>query len=165
MILNLCEGYIIDSAKENTLGGDLRLEEIKICYLESLWIDTEAFKTYIIGCESRTTKKAEHQRIDASKLWSWRRLLRVPWTARRSNQSPKGDRPWIFMGRTDAEAEAPILWLPDVKSWLFEKDPDAGKDLRQKERRWQRMRWLGSITNSVDVNLGKLRETVKDRET
>ena len=78
---------------------------------------------------------------------------------------PKGDRPWIFMGRTDAEAEAPILWPPDVKSWLFEKDPDAGKDLRQKERRWQRMRWLGSITNSVDVNLGKLRETVKDRET
>ena len=48
---------------------------------------------------------------------------------------PKGDRPWIFIGRTDAEAEAPILWPPDTKSWLFEKHPDAGKDLRQKEKK------------------------------
>ena len=66
----------------------------------------------------------------------WRRLLRVPWTARRSNHSinPKGNQSWIFIGRTDAEAEAPRLWLPDVKNWLTGKDPDAGKDWRQEEK-------------------------------
>ena len=65
----------------------------------------------------------------------WRRLLRVPWTARRSNQSNrKGDQPWIFIGRTDAEAEAPVLWPPDAKSQLTGKDPNAGKDWRWKEK-------------------------------
>ena len=62
-------------------------------------------------------------------LWCWRRLLRVPWTARRSNQvHPKGDQSWVFIGRTDVEAETPILWPPDVKNWLIWKDPDAGED-------------------------------------
>ena len=69
------------------------------------------------GCESWTIKKAEGQRIDAFELWCWIRLLRVPWTARRSNQSiPKGDQSWVFIGRTGAEAEASILWSPDVKN-------------------------------------------------
>ena len=73
--------------------------------------------------------------------WCWRRLLRVPWTARRSNQSilkeishPKGNLSWIFIGRTDAEAETPILWPPVVKNWLIWKDPDAGKDWRREEK-------------------------------
>ena len=62
------------------------------------------------GCKSWTIKKAEHRRIDAFELWCWRRLLRVSWTTRRSNQSiPKGDQSWVFIGRTDAEAEIPIL--------------------------------------------------------
>ena len=62
-------------------------------------------------------KKAERRRIDAFELWCWRRLLRVPWTARRSNQSiSKGDQSWVFIGRTDVEGETPIFWLPDVKS-------------------------------------------------
>ena len=89
------------------------------------------------GCESWTIKKAEHWRTDASELWCWRRLLRVPWTARRSNQSNlKEFNPeyWIFIGRTEAEAEAPILWPPDSKNWLIGKDPDAGKDWRQEEK-------------------------------
>ena len=74
-------------------------------------------------------------RIDAFELWCWRRLLRVPWTARRSNQSIlNGDQSWVFIGRTDAEAEIPILWPPDEKSWLIWKDPDAGKDWRQEEK-------------------------------
>ena len=68
------------------------------------------FPVVVYGCESWTVKKAECLRIDAFELWCWRRLLRVPWTARRSNQS------WVFTGRTDAEAEAPIFWPPDVKN-------------------------------------------------
>ena len=88
------------------------------------------------GCESWTIKKAECQRTDAFELWCWRRLLRVPRTARRSNQSTlkEGNQPWIFTGRTDAEGEAPTLWPPNVKSRLIGKDPDAGKDWRQKKR-------------------------------
>ena len=86
------------------------------------------------GCESWTIKRAEHQRIDAFKLWCWRRLLRVPWTARRSNQNPKGNQSWIFIGRTDAEAETAIHWPPDAKNCLIGKDPDAGKDWRQENK-------------------------------
>ena len=70
---------------------------------------------------------------------------------------------WIFIGKTDTEVETPILWPPDVKYWLIWKDPDAGKDWRQKRRGWQKIRWLDSITNSVDMNLNKLQETVEDR--
>ena len=87
------------------------------------------------GCESWTIKKAEHWRIGGFKLWCWRRLLGVSWTIRRSNQvSPKGNQPWIFIGRTGAEAEAPILWPPDVKSWLTGKDPDPRKDWGQEKQ-------------------------------
>ena len=87
------------------------------------------FPLVMYGCESWTIKKAECRSIDAFEPWCWRRLLRVPWTARRSNQShPKGNQSWIFIGRTDVEAETPILWPSDVKNWLIWKDPDAGKD-------------------------------------
>ena len=70
------------------------------------------FPVVMYGCESWTVKKAEHRRIDAFELWCWRRLLRVPWTARRS----EGDQPWDFFGRNDAKAETPVLWPPLVKS-------------------------------------------------
>ena len=74
--------------------------------------------------------------LDAFELCCWRRLLRVPWTARRSNQSiPKGDQSWVFIGRTDAEAETPVLWPSHVKSWLIGKDSDAGRDWGQEEKR------------------------------
>ena len=75
----------------------------------------------------------------------------------------KGNHSWVFIGRTDAEAEAPIIWPPDTKSRLIGKDPDAGKDWRQKEKGQQRMRWLDSITDTMEMNLSKLWEIVKDR--
>ena len=78
--------------------------------------------------------------------------------------NPKGNQSWIFIGRTDAEAEAPILWLPDAKSRLIGKDPDAGKFEDRKRRGRQRMRWLDGITDSKEMSSSKLRETVKDRE-
>ena len=75
------------------------------------------FPVVMYGCENWTVKKAEHERIDAFELWCWRRLLRVPWTARRSNPvHSKGDQSWMFIGRTDVEAETSKLWPPDVKS-------------------------------------------------
>ena len=93
------------------------------------------FPIVTYGCKRWTIKKAEHQSTDAFKLRCWRRLLRIPWTARRSNQSIlKGDQPWVFIGRTDAEAEAPILWPPDEKSQLTGKDFDAGEDWKQEEK-------------------------------
>ena len=73
--------------------------------------------TPLVESESWTIKKAEHRRIDAFELWCWRRLLRVPWTAGRSNQShSEGDQPWDYFGRNDAKAETPVLWPPHVKS-------------------------------------------------
>ena len=93
------------------------------------------FPVVMYGCESWTIKKAECQRTDTFEQWCWRRLLRVPWTARRSNQSIlKEISPGCFIGRTDAEAETPILWSPDVKNWLLGKDPDARKDWRWEEK-------------------------------
>ena len=91
------------------------------------------FPVVMYGCESWIIKKAEHQRIDAFELWCWRRLLRVPWTARRSNQSILKQISPGCSWRTDAEAETPILWPPDVMNWFTGKDPDAGKDWRQEK--------------------------------
>ena len=79
--------------------------QTKVCIIKGI-----VFPVVMYRYESWTIKKSEHLRIDAFELWCWRRLLRVPWTAKRSNQSG------IFIGRTDAEAEAPILWPPDAKS-------------------------------------------------
>ena len=82
----------------------------KVCLVKAM-----VFPVVMYGCESWITKKAEHRSIDAFELWCWRRLLRVPWTARRSNQSILKES-WVFIGRTDVEAETPILWPPDAKS-------------------------------------------------
>ena len=77
---------------------------------------------------------------------------------------PKGNQSWIFIGRTDAEAEVPILWPPDGKSWLIRKDPELGKIESRTRRGPQRMKWLDGITESIGMNLSKLWEMVKDRK-
>ena len=107
------------------------------------------------GCGNWTIKKAEHWRNDTFELWCWRRLSRVPWTARRSNQQIlKEINLWIFTGRTDAEAEAPMLWPPYVKIQLIR---PWGWERRR--RGSNSMRRLDSITNSMDMNVSKLQKT------
>ena len=92
------------------------------------------FPVVVYGYESWTIKKAKWWRIDAFEPWCWRRLLSIPWSKEIQPFHPKGKQSWIFIGKTDAEAETPILWPPDEKSWLIGKDPDAGKDWRQEEK-------------------------------
>ena len=102
----------------------------KVCLVKIM-----AFPAVMCGCESWTIKNAEHWRTDAFQLWCWRRLIRVPWTAKRSKSvNLKGNLSWIFIGRTDAEAEAPILWPPGMKTQFIGKDPDAGQDWTQEEK-------------------------------
>ena len=89
------------------------------------------FPVVVYGFESWIIKKAECQRIDVFRLWCWKRLLD---RKKIKPVNPKGNPLWIFIGKTDAEVEAPILWPHDVKSWLTGKDSDVGKDWRQKEK-------------------------------
>ena len=90
----------------------------KVCLVKDM-----VFPAVMCRRECWTIKKAEHWRIDAFELWCWRRLLRVPWTAKEIQPVyPKGNQSWIFIGRTDAETEAPVLWPPDVKNWFIGKD-------------------------------------------
>ena len=96
----------------------------KVCIFKAM-----VFPVVTYRCESWTIKKAEHQRIDGFELWCWRRLFESPLDCKEIKPvNPKGNQSWVFIGRTDAEAETPILWSPDVKRQLIRKDPDAGKD-------------------------------------
>ena len=98
------------------------------------------------GCESRTVKEAEHWRIDAFEVWCWRRPLEFLVQQGDQPVNPKGNQPWIFMEKTDAEAEASILWPPDVKNWLIGKDPDSGKDWEQDKKGMEEDGCMASLT-------------------
>ena len=112
-----------------------------------------------------TIKKAECQRIYAFELWYWRRLLRIPWTARRSNQSIlKEISPGCSLEGLIVEAETPILWPPDAESWLIWKDSDAGKDWGQEEKGTAEDKMVDGIADSMDMGLGGLPDLVIDRE-
>ena len=98
-------------------------------------VKAKVFPVVMYRCESRSIKKTGCRRIEAFKLWCWRRLLSPLDHKEIKPINPKGNQSWILTGRADAEAEAPILWIGDVKSQLIRKEPDAGKDWKQKEKR------------------------------
>ena len=145
--MKLKDAFSLEEEAMTNLDSTLKSRDITLSTKVHL-VKALVFPVIMYECESWTLTKAEHWKTDAFELWCWRRPFDY-----RENQSvhPRQNLSWIFIGRTDAEAETLILWPPNAKNWLIGKDPDAGKDWRREEKGTKRMKSLDGITDTMEM--------------